>query len=81
MPGCSQLLQYEQQRGHHFRPSHSSAKKVVKHCKFSEKFGFWRNIMYQIDDATENAWFLSNLIKSTATLGWLLGIFFLQLGD
>jgi hypothetical protein len=26
----------------------SFAKKVVKHCKFSEKFGIWRIIMYQL---------------------------------
>jgi hypothetical protein len=29
-------------------PQSSSAKKVVRHCEFSKKFGIWRNIMNQI---------------------------------
>jgi hypothetical protein len=31
-------------------PQSSSAKKVVRHCEFSKKFGinFWRNIKYQM---------------------------------
>jgi hypothetical protein len=32
-------------------------KKIVRHCEFSEKFG-----ILEKHDATENAWFLSNLI-------------------
>jgi hypothetical protein len=29
-------------------PQSSSSKKVVRHCKFSEMFGSWRNITYQM---------------------------------
>jgi hypothetical protein len=29
-------------------PQSISAKKIVRHCKFSEKIGIWRNIMYQM---------------------------------
>jgi hypothetical protein len=41
-------------------PQCSSAKKVVKHCEFSEKFGILEK-HHVLNDATENAWFLSNL--------------------
>jgi hypothetical protein len=42
-------------------PQSSSAKKVVIYCEFSEKFGILEK--YHVsNDATENAWFLSNLI-------------------
>jgi hypothetical protein len=39
----------------------SFAKKVVKHCEFSEKFGILEK-HHLSNDAAENAWFLSNLI-------------------
>jgi hypothetical protein len=42
-------------------PQSSSAKKVVRHCEFSEKFGILKK-HYVSNNATENAWFLSNLI-------------------
>jgi hypothetical protein len=42
-------------------PQSSSAKKVVRHCEFSEKFGILEK-HHVSNDATENAWFLSNLI-------------------
>jgi hypothetical protein len=42
-------------------PQSSSAKKVVRHCEFSEKFGISEK-HHVTNDATENAWFLSNLI-------------------
>jgi hypothetical protein len=41
-------------------PKRSFAKKVVRHCKFSEKFEILEK--YVSNNATENAWFLSNLI-------------------
>jgi hypothetical protein len=69
VPGCSQLPQYEQQRGHRTAPLQtrpiprsSSVKKVVRHCTFfPEKFGILEK-HHVSNDATENAWFLSNLI-------------------
>jgi hypothetical protein len=39
----------------------SSTKKVVRQCEFSEKFGILEK-HHVSNDATENAWFLSNLI-------------------
>jgi hypothetical protein len=42
-------------------PQSSSTKKVVRHCEFSEKFGTLEK-HHVSNDATENAWFLSNLI-------------------
>jgi hypothetical protein len=42
-------------------PQSSSAKKVVRHCEFSEKFGVLEK-HHVSNDATENVWFLSNLI-------------------
>jgi hypothetical protein len=42
-------------------PQSSSAKKVVRHCEFSEKFGILEK-HHVSNDATENAWFLSDLI-------------------
>jgi hypothetical protein len=42
-------------------PQSSSVKKVVRHCEFSEKFGILEK-HHVSNDATENAWFLSNLI-------------------
>jgi hypothetical protein len=42
-------------------PQSSSAKKVVRHSEFSEKFGVLEK-HHVSNDATENAWFLSNLI-------------------
>jgi hypothetical protein len=44
-------------------PQNSSTKKVVRHCHsvFSEKFGVLEK-HHVSNDATENAWFLSNLI-------------------
>jgi hypothetical protein len=42
-------------------PQSSSAKKVVTHSEFSEKFGILEK-HHVSNDATENAWFLSNLI-------------------
>jgi hypothetical protein len=42
-------------------PQSSLAKKVVRHCKFSEKFGILEK-QYVSNDATENAWFLGHLI-------------------
>jgi hypothetical protein len=41
-------------------PQSSSAKKVVRHCEFSEKFEMLEK-HHVLNDATENAWFLSNL--------------------
>jgi hypothetical protein len=41
--------------------SSSVKKKVVIHCEFSEKFGILEK-HHVSNDATENAWFLSNLI-------------------
>jgi hypothetical protein len=42
-------------------PQSSSAKKVVRHCKFSEKFGILEKHHFS-NDATKNAWFQNNLI-------------------
>jgi hypothetical protein len=42
-------------------PQSSSAKKVVRHCVFSEKFAILKK-HHVSNDATGNAWFLSNLI-------------------
>jgi hypothetical protein len=39
------------------------AKKVVRHCAFSEKFGILEK-HHISNDATENAWFLSNLTSA-----------------
>jgi hypothetical protein len=41
-------------------PQSSSAKKVIRHCEFSEKFEILKK-HHVSNDATENAWFLSNL--------------------
>jgi hypothetical protein len=41
-------------------PQSSSAKKVVRHCVFSEKFGVLEKHLVS-NDATENAWILRNL--------------------
>jgi hypothetical protein len=38
-------------------PQTSSAKKVVRHCEFSEKFGIMEK-HHVSNDATENAWFM-----------------------
>jgi hypothetical protein len=42
-------------------PQSSSAKKVVRHCEFSEKFGILEK-HHVSNDAIENAWFQSNFI-------------------
>jgi hypothetical protein len=42
-------------------PQSSSVKKVARHCVFSEKFGILEK-HHVSNDATENAWLLSNLI-------------------
>jgi hypothetical protein len=42
-------------------PQSSSAKKVIRHYEFSEKFGILEK-HHVSNDATENAWFLCNLI-------------------
>jgi hypothetical protein len=42
-------------------PQSGSTKKVVRHCEFSEKFEILEK-HHASNDATENAWFLSNLI-------------------
>jgi hypothetical protein len=42
-------------------PQSSSVKKVVRHCEFSEKLGILEK-HHVSNDATENAWFLSNLV-------------------
>jgi hypothetical protein len=51
VPGCLQLPLYNAatnlRHGTISRPP-DYAKKVMRRCKFSEKFGFWRNIMYQM---------------------------------
>jgi hypothetical protein len=39
-------------------PQSCSAKKVVRHCELSEKFGILEKL-HVSNDATENAWFLS----------------------
>jgi hypothetical protein len=43
-------------------PQNSSAKKVVRHREFSEKFGILEKHHVSINEAVENAWFLSSLI-------------------
>jgi hypothetical protein len=40
----------------------SSAKKVFRHCEFSEKFGILEQ-HHVSNDATKNAWFLISLIS------------------
>jgi hypothetical protein len=42
-------------------PQSSSAKKVVRHCEFSKKFGNLEK-HHESNDATEIAWFQSNII-------------------
>jgi hypothetical protein len=42
-------------------PQSSSAEKVVRHYEFSEKFGILEK-HHASNGATENAWFLRNLI-------------------
>jgi hypothetical protein len=68
VPGCSQLLLYMQQHGHRTALFQTARflkgvprKKVVKHCEFSEKFRILEK-HHVSNDATKNAWFLSNLI-------------------
>jgi hypothetical protein len=56
---------------HHFRSpffQSSSAKKVVRHSEFSEKFGILEK-HHVSDDATENAWSLKNHMS---TRKWFL---------
>jgi hypothetical protein len=43
-------------------PQNSSVKTVVRQCEFSEKFGILEKHLHVSNDATENAWFLSNLV-------------------
>jgi hypothetical protein len=55
-----------QQHGHRTAPLQTARflkaeKKVVIHCEFSEKFGILEK-NHVSNDATENAWILSNLI-------------------
>jgi hypothetical protein len=57
-----------QQHGHRAAPLQTARflkavlrKKVVRHCKFSEKFGILEK-HHVSNGATENAWFLSNFI-------------------
>ena len=54
-------------------PQSSSAKKVVRQCEFSEKFGILEKHHVSIV-ATKDAWFLNSLI-------FLLGTLLLHLGD
>jgi hypothetical protein len=70
VPGCSQLplyIVYAAARSPHgttldcLISQSSSAKKVVRYCEFSEKFGSLEK-HHVSNNATENAWFLSNLI-------------------
>jgi hypothetical protein len=42
-------------------PQSSSARKIVRHCEFSEKLGILEK-HHVSNDATKNVWFLSNLI-------------------
>jgi hypothetical protein len=57
-----------QQHGHRTAPLQTARllkavprKKVVRHCEFSEKFGILKK-HYVSNGATENAWFVGNLI-------------------